>query len=126
MKEGGDRRIIVTDHAVTRFRQRRALDRRDREIREEIRREVREAILGGRIQNHRPKAFRLYRERRKGKLDPGDRFVWNEEGSIGWIVRRESHADVVMTTCVRTNAVDQETSSESMAGSSPALEREQT
>lgn len=95
------RKLVVVQHAVDRLRQRNCDDRSDEELRDEIVREVRAAIGSSRIANHKIDGFLLYREKRKPFQHDRDRFVWTEDSSVAWIVRRLDGADIVLTTLSR-------------------------
>jgi len=103
MNENG-REVYVTAHALVQYRKRTGDRRPFREIEPEIIQNVEQALAEGRIANHKPKAFRLWRARSKGKIPPGDRFVWDPSEKLGWIIRREGERDVVLTTLTRTMA----------------------
>lgn len=99
------RRLTVVKHAVEQLQTRRRDERSTEEVRQWIEDEVREAIEAGRVQERKPKPFRLYREPRKGRLwHPRDRCVWTEDETTAWIVRRHDAEDVVLTSLVRTNS----------------------
>lgn len=95
-----DRPIIVTSHAIERARQRRWRGVWGTEVRDRIVREVRAAIDAGRLANHKPKHWRLYREKPR-VLDAIERFVWDEQDEIGWIVKVHEREIVVVTTLHR-------------------------
>lgn len=99
-KEEGERPVQVVDHAIVQFQKRRPNDMRtDSEIRKWIEKEVREGISGGRMTDRKPKEFRLYREKNKGKLfHARDRCVWSENKEYAWVVRRLDGIELVMTT----------------------------
>lgn len=95
------REIIVTEHALIQYQERRRDFRPYSVLEEEIRVEVVAAFAAGRVRNHRPKSFMLY-GRNNRQLPPGQRFALNEEETLGWILKRDSQADIVMTTLTRT------------------------
>ncbi len=95
------RKLIVTHHAVGQY-QRRCMDERGfLDVEREIADTVRLALAEGRLAERKTKTFRLYREKGRS-LPAGERFVWNEEQTLGWIVRRMPHEDIVMTTLSRS------------------------
>jgi hypothetical protein len=94
------RPVIVTAHAIDRARQRRWHDLWGVAVRNRIVEEVRAAITAGRMQDHKPKHWRLYREKTR-KLDAGQRFVWTEDDELGWIVKLRPAEIVVVTTLHR-------------------------
>ncbi len=98
---GAVRRLIVTHHAVEQY-QRRCMDERGfLDVEREIADTVRLALAEGRLADRKTHAFRLYRETKGRTLPRGERFVWNEEQSLGWIVRRMPDEDIVTTTLKR-------------------------
>lgn len=105
-KKEGERPVQVVDHAIVQFQKRRPGDERaNSEIRKWIEKEVAEAISGGRMSDRKPKEFRLYRERNKGKLFHAlDRCVWTESKEYAWVVRRLDGIDLVMTTLTPSEA----------------------
>lgn len=97
--------IQVSAHAVDRYRQRARVHGDLFEVADMIRAEVRAAISTGRVQNHKPKRFRLYRE--SGRMLPdGQYFVFRADGSMGWIVKPDGKMLVVVTTLSPTWAAD--------------------
>lgn len=94
------RPVIVTLHAVRRAQQRRWRDLRAGAITDRIIREVRAALAAGRVQDHKPKHWRLYREKGR-RLPQPERFVWNEADELGWIVKLNPREIVVVTTLHR-------------------------
>jgi hypothetical protein len=98
MSEG--RKVVVTTHAIDRARQRRWQDAWGVEIRNRIVDEVKAAINNGRMQDHKPKQWRLYREKPR-TLTGGERFVWTEDDQLGWIVKLQQHEIIVVTTLHR-------------------------
>lgn len=95
------REIVVTEHALIQYQERRRDFRPYSVLEEEIVNEVRAAFAEGRVRNHRPRYFMLY-GRRSNALPDGQRLAMNRDESMAWIVQRESGADVVMTTLTRT------------------------
>jgi hypothetical protein len=102
-KRSQSRTVRVTVHAVAALRRRRYDDRDYDVIEREIEDCVRLAICEGRVANHKPREFRLYREKGR-ELADGQRFVWTEEGDLGWLIKRESQKEVVLTTLVRAQS----------------------
>jgi hypothetical protein len=91
--------IIVTTHAVDRYRQRYRDPQADLfEVAESLRREVNDAYEAGRKQNNKHKRFRLYKEKHKGQLVDGQRFLYREDLSMAWIVKQDGHKLLVVTT----------------------------
>jgi hypothetical protein len=97
------REIIVTEHALIQYQERRRDFRPYSVIEDEIRQEILAAFAAGRIRNHRPKTFMLY-GRSNNSLPPGQRLALNEDESLAWILKRESGVDIVATTLTRTIA----------------------
>ncbi len=93
--------IIVTEHALIQYQERRHDYRPYSVIEEEIRDAVLAAFQAGRIKNHRPKDFMLY-GRNNSQLPDGQRLALSEDGRIGWVLKREEETEVVMTTLTRT------------------------
>lgn len=100
-KANTERQIQVTEHALIQYQERRRDFRPYSVIEEEIRQEVLAAFASGRIRNHRPKDFMLY-GRNNNQLPAGQRLALSEDGRTAWIIKRESDAEVVMTTLTRT------------------------
>lgn len=100
-KTDAKREIVITEHALIQYQERRLDFRPYSVIEEEIRDAVRAAFQGGRISNHRPKDFMLY-GRSNRQLPEGQRLALSEDGRTGWILKREDNAEVVMTTLTRT------------------------
>lgn len=101
-----DRRIVVVRHAVVQLQARTLAHESYEELESYIEQEVRAALAAGRFDERKPKSFRLYREKRKGKLfHQLDRCAWNADQSLAWIVRRHTDRDVVMTTLTRAVAL---------------------
>ena len=98
---GKEREIIVTEHALIQYQERKRDFRPYSVIEGIIINNVRRAFAEGRVRNHRPKHFLLFGRSNK-QLPAGQRLALNEDESIGWIVKREANADVVMTTLTRT------------------------
>jgi len=96
------RGIVVVQHAVDQYRQRMRDDRSDEEIKRLIADAVHAAFQNGRLRNHKIDSFVLYHGRRK-QLPEAERFVWAEDESVGWIVRRKPDKDIVTTTLKRTS-----------------------
>jgi hypothetical protein len=97
------RTLIVSHHAVHRYKDRRRDGRSWEVIEREIADTVRLALAEGRVARQKMNGFRLYREKPR-QLPPGERFVWDEEATVAWIVRRHnSGQDVVQTTLMRTS-----------------------
>lgn len=109
-----ERKVVVTDHAVFAYiarngtplagSKRSELSDRDlnlfRRMRFEIHECVRQAIAEGRILNHKPDGFVLYRQKRR-QLPDGQRFVYCDE-STGFIVKRlPGGEDIVVTTLTK-------------------------
>lgn len=95
--------VVVTTHAVDRYTQRSHVDMPYAVVIGAIEAEVRAAVAANRIADRIPKAFRLYgRKARGGHMAPNETFVWNDEQTVGWIVRRWPDRDVVTTTLRRT------------------------
>ena len=101
MSEAKTREIIVTEHALIQYQERRRDFRPYSILEEEIRESVLAAFAAGRVKNHRPKGFLLY-GRSNNQLPAGQRLALNEDESLAWILKRESNTDVVMTTLTRT------------------------
>jgi hypothetical protein len=97
------REITITEHALIQYQVRRRDFRPYSVIEEEIRQEVLAAFAAGRIRDNRPMTFMLYGRNNK-QLPPGQRLALNEDESMAWILKRESDADIVMTTLTRTVA----------------------
>lgn len=95
------REITVTEHALIQYQERRRDFRPYSVLEEEIRESVLAAFAAGRIMDHRPKDFMLY-GRSNNQLPPGQRLALSENGTLAWILKRESYVDVVMTTLTRT------------------------
>lgn len=95
------RQIVITEHALIQYQERRRDFRPYSVLEEEIRQAVLAAFAAGRVRDHRPKTFILY-GRNNNKLPEGQRLALNEDESLAWILKRESDADVVMTTLTRT------------------------
>jgi tetrahydromethanopterin S-methyltransferase subunit A len=100
--------IIVTDHAVDRYqRRKRRLDWTDGEVRQEIANQVRSAIRGKRILDHKPKRFRLYKARRENNMmEPGQKFVHTSDGDVAWIIKEVQDGLLVVTTLSPTMSGD--------------------
>lgn len=95
--------VVATKHAVRRFRKRENDQRSWLAIAEQIEAEVRAGLEAGRVFDHKPKQFRLYKETRSGMRD-GNRFVEHEDGSRGYVVSEEEDAVVVLSTLNRVVA----------------------
>lgn len=100
-KKVTERLIVVTEHALIQYQERKRDFRPYSVLEQAIRDEVRTAFARGRVKNHRPKGFLLYGRSNK-QLPEGQRLALNENETIGWIVKREEKADVVLTTLTRT------------------------
>lgn len=96
-----EREILVTEHALIQYQQRKRNFIPYSVLEAEIRKSILDAFADGRVKDHRPKTFMLY-GRRSNQLPAGQRFALNEDGTIGWIIQRESGRDVVMTTLTKT------------------------
>ncbi|MDQ5820572.1 MAG: hypothetical protein M3540_03940 [Actinomycetota bacterium] len=96
--------VIVTPHAVEQFQRRFHDTRASGDVRQEIEDEVRLAIAEGRIQDHKTAGFGLYGRKPRGgtRLLGMQRFVWSEDQQRAWIVDRQPHETVVITTLSRT------------------------
>lgn len=93
--------VVVTPHAVTQARQRfHGYPAARAEASMRIAGEVAAALRDGRVADNKPVAFRLYRERGH-MMQPGQRFVWSEDGERGWVLQREPTQDVVLTSVRR-------------------------
>lgn len=104
MREAPQRRIVVTVHAVHTYRDRFSQAPDDPgACRDEIELIVREALAEGRLANHKPPKFRLYREPRV-ELERGLRFVWREDEAVGFIVARHHASEHVITTLLPAGA----------------------
>jgi hypothetical protein len=91
-----ERRVIVTRHAVTQAYKRR-YPVGFSSIAKTIESEVRAALVSGRVSREKINGFRLYHSR-NSRLANSQRFVWNDDGTWGWIVAREDAGDTVVTT----------------------------
>ena len=95
--------VVVTTHAVDRYTQRLHVDMPFTIVAKAIEEEVRAAVAANRIADRIPKEFRLYgRKAKGGHMAPNETFVWNEDMTTGWIIRRWPDRDVVTTTLRRT------------------------
>lgn len=94
--------ITVTTHAVDRALRRRLYD--SPLVEELIEQDVRAALGSGRRANHKPKPFRLYREKAKGSIPEGQVFVWSGDGRRGFILARDGEGWVVVTSLSRAEA----------------------
>jgi hypothetical protein len=91
-----ERGILVSMHAVDRYRRRNNIPREPlRQTEQRISDCIRLAISEGRIFNHKPNGFLLYGEKRK-QLPSEQRFVQCDE-SYGFIIRRAPGEDIVLT-----------------------------
>lgn len=91
--------IIVSSHAVSRYRQRHLEEKDGRqtiELVREIEGLIEEGISANQIFDSKPKAFRLWGERR-GKLPANERFVQCGE-RMGFILREDANGDRIVTT----------------------------
>jgi hypothetical protein len=91
--------IIASRHVVDRYRQRKLgfSDRRPMShLVDEIVAAVREAIRGGRVYNHKPRAFGLYGERRR-QFPPDEHFILCDD-EVGFMLKRLPTGDRVVTT----------------------------
>jgi len=95
------REIIVTEHALIQYQERRRDFRPYSVLEKDIRESVLAAFAAGRVRNHRPEGFLLY-GRSNRQLPPGQRLALNEDETLAWILKRESNVDIVMTTLTRT------------------------
>lgn len=95
------RRVRVLSHAIESYRARRPLDRRStRELRNVFAAEVAAAFAAGRTATRKTRLFGLYRER-GSTIKPHQRFVWDADEQLGWIVACEDEL-VVVTTLTRS------------------------
>lgn len=107
-------RVTVTAHAVDRAKERKHFAHLEwSELTRMIELEVALAISERRIANHKPPWTRLVTasEVRNHRLstkhlqcDPGSFFVWNAAETLGWIVKRERGATVVVTSLHRVRS----------------------
>jgi hypothetical protein len=91
--------LVVTHHAIERYRQR----HRDPnaglwEVEALLKAEIRDALDNGRCTTVKPKRYRMWMEKKKGKMDPGQRFVYREDLSMAWILKADGHKRIVVTT----------------------------
>lgn len=102
-----ERRFVIVQHARERMLERcRNHDLQlDEGVDAFIEQEVRAALNAGRFAVRKPKAFRFFADRGKGRMcHPNDRCVWTADMQLAWIVRRNPMEDVVMTTLTRTRS----------------------
>jgi hypothetical protein len=105
--------IYVTVHAVERYRQRVNREGAPSDVPHgpdavQIAGLVRAAIEAGRVQNHKTARYKLWRETNR-QLPDGQRFVWTEDESFAWIIKRDGEQWVVVTTLTPTiAAIEQE------------------
>lgn len=95
--------VHVTRHAVAQARSRRMYQ--DGDVEELIANDVRGALAGARQSDRKPKAFRLWRERKKGELPAGQRCVWTHDGRRAFIVVLEGETWVVITSLSRASSL---------------------
>ena len=94
--------ITVTTHAVDRALRRRLYD--SPLVEGLIVEDVRAALGSGRRANHKPKSFRLYREKAKGSIPEGQVFVWSGDGRRGFILAPDGDGWAVVTCLSRAEA----------------------
>lgn len=94
----------VSRHAREQLRKRRPLlfppELDDWQVRAVIRREVDDAIAGGREAAEKPVGFRLHGHNKARPLPEGQRIVWTASGELGWIIAPDG---AVVTTLTRTS-----------------------
>lgn len=100
MNESG-REIMVSQHVVNRYRERRGGDRRPfATVHDEIVGQIREGMKNGRVFNHKPEGFVLY-GRRSDRLPSSQRFVLCD-ARYGFVIERKPDGrDIVMTMLTR-------------------------
>ena len=102
--------IFVTVHAVDRYRQRVQREGRPSGIPHgpdaiQIAGMVREALAAGRQQNHKSKRYMLWGHKRS-QLPDGQAFVYTEDQSYAWIIKRDGEQWIVVTTLTPTISVE--------------------
>jgi hypothetical protein len=104
MRFDGHPPVVVLPHAIERMQLRGRDTRASSAVAQGIAGEVRLAILEHRVANHKPKAFRLYRETKgRSRLLPHQRCVWDSDEKTAWIVSREKSGEItVITTLMRS------------------------
>lgn len=96
------RRIVATNHAADRYRQRLRAEGTysGRSVKALIEEEVRLSMVAGLVFNEKTRPFMLYRETKR-KLPSGQVFVVSRDRQAGWFVQRERDVDVVLSTLLR-------------------------
>lgn len=105
MSDAPRRKLIVTNHALDQFRARRRAqgegDYRDGILRVEIRDMVTAALeTPSMVLDHKPAGFILYRDKRGGRLAPGQIFV-RPHDDYGFIVKQTDTENVIVTMISR-------------------------
>ena len=97
--------LVVTTHAIERYRLRfRDPNAELFEVEAMMLKEIRDALDEGRVLTTKPKTYRMLKEKKKGKVDPGQRFVHREDLSMAWILKADGHKRIVVTTLSPTVA----------------------
>lgn len=101
------RRIVVTPHAARQALARGHYPGDLAMVRRRILRDVAAALVDGRVSSVKPLWATLHGETHFGepmRLSRRKRFVWNEAETLGWIVKSEADADVVVTALHRVRS----------------------
>lgn len=104
--------IVVTLHARDQAIARRHYgDLHDKAVTDAIKRDVRAAITAGRVLDHKPASFVVFslgelrgKKPRAERMYGNQAFVHDERFRHGWIIARETNADVVLTSMQRVRA----------------------
>jgi hypothetical protein len=108
-------RIQVTAHAVDRARERRHYGHLERhELARMIELEVALAISARRVATSKPAWTRLVTKAeihnglsaKSLALKPGEQFVWNQDETLGWVVKRDRGTTVVLTSLHRVRSAE--------------------
>jgi hypothetical protein len=92
------RPVIVTTHAVQRYKERfRDPSANLFDVADALRREINDAYETGRSSNKKLKRFKLYGESKR-ELPHNERFLYREDESMAWIVKETEGKLLVMTT----------------------------
>lgn len=100
------RPVLVTAHALERALIRRHYagdDVTKRELEQGMIAEVRAAFAAGRASTVLPRWARRFKERLRNGTE-GQRYVWNADETLVWVVKREPREDVIVTSLQRVNS----------------------